>query len=201
MTPRSPLLGALAALAAAAWPAASFGQADATAGAFTVERPTLVSLGFEWRIAGDENRNAAVEISYRKQGEEEWRRALPMFRLQNEPVTGGRPADATSTFYSYTADNMFAGSILDLAPGTAYECRFTLSDPDGVSGRAERTITVRTRDVPRAAEGGHVYHVYPVGYEGTSSSPRSRDSWPPITRASTSRTTRTRSRRASSPAT
>jgi len=26
---------------------------------------------------------------------------------------------------------MFAGSILDLEPGTAYEARFTLSDPDG----------------------------------------------------------------------
>jgi hypothetical protein len=164
-------LAALAAAAAAAWPAASFAQADATAGAFTVERPTLVSLGFEWRIAGDENRNAAVEVSYRKQGDEEWHRALPMFRLQNEPVTGGRPGNATSTFYSYTADNMFAGSLLNLAPGTAYECRFVLSDPDGASGRTERTLTVRTRDVPRAAPGGRVYHVYPVGYEGTKQQP------------------------------
>ncbi|HEU4620498.1 MAG TPA: hypothetical protein VFV10_20860 [Gammaproteobacteria bacterium] len=171
MSPRFPLLGAAAALAAAAWPGASFAQADATAGAFTVERPTLVSLGFEWRIAGDENRNAAVEVSYRKQGDEEWHRALPMFRLQNEPVTGGRPRNATSTFYSYTADNMFAGSILNLDPGTAYECRFALSDPDGASGETARTVTVRTRDVPRAAPGGHVYHVYPVGYEGTKQQP------------------------------
>ena len=37
--------------------------------------------------------------------------------------------------------NMFAGSILDLEPNTAYEVRLTLSDPDGVSGE-----TIKERD-------------------------------------------------------
>ena len=32
--------------------------------------PTLVSLGFEWRIDGDDNRNAQVTVSYRKAGEQ-----------------------------------------------------------------------------------------------------------------------------------
>ena len=40
-----------------------------TPGAFVVERPTLKSLGFEWKIAGDDNRNAAVDVTYRKTGE------------------------------------------------------------------------------------------------------------------------------------
>ena len=32
------------------------------AGNFVVERPTLICLGFEWGISGDDNRNAAVDV-------------------------------------------------------------------------------------------------------------------------------------------
>jgi hypothetical protein len=146
-----------------AWPAVSQAQSGVVAGVFTVERPTLVALGFEWQIAGDENRDATVEVAYRQSGELDWRPALPLLRLQNEPVTG--------TYYSYTGDDMFAGSLLNLAPGTIYEARFVLSDPDGVSGTAERIVTARTRDVPRAAADGQVYHVYPAGYDGPKQQP------------------------------
>ncbi|HUO66700.1 MAG TPA: hypothetical protein VMV37_04140, partial [Gammaproteobacteria bacterium] len=123
-------VAALLALVAGGFAAASHAESGVTAGDFTVERPTLLSLGFEWRIAGDENRDATVEVTYRKRGEKDWHRALPLFRLQNEPVTGGRPRESTGTFYSYTGENMFAGSILNLAPDTEYECRFLLADPD-----------------------------------------------------------------------
>src|ERR1022692_1028701 len=34
--------------------------AKVTAKEFITERPTLISLGFEWQIDGDDNRNAAV---------------------------------------------------------------------------------------------------------------------------------------------
>jgi hypothetical protein len=37
-----------------------------TAGDFVIERPTLLSLGFAWKISGDDNRNAAVAVTYRK---------------------------------------------------------------------------------------------------------------------------------------
>ena len=152
-------------------PAVSQAESGVTAGEFRVERPTLMSLGFEWRVSGDENRNATVAVTYRKRGEEMWHEALPLFRLQNEPVVGGRPREGTGTFYAYTAENMFAGSILNLAPGTVYECRFVLTDADGVNGTAQRTVSVRTRDVPREATGGHVYHVYPVGFDGPKQEP------------------------------
>ena len=36
-------------------------------GRFHVEHPTLVNLGFEWAIEGDANRNAIVEVRFRKQ--------------------------------------------------------------------------------------------------------------------------------------
>ena len=39
-----------------------------TAGEFLIDPPTLINLGFEWFIQGDENRNAAVAVSYRKEG-------------------------------------------------------------------------------------------------------------------------------------
>jgi hypothetical protein len=33
-----------------------------TTGEFIIEPPTLISLGFEWQIQGDDNRNAAVSV-------------------------------------------------------------------------------------------------------------------------------------------
>src|ERR1700739_2660467 len=48
-------------------------EAATTAGNFWSEPPTLVSLGFEWRISGDDNRNAKVEVTYRKAGEQHGR--------------------------------------------------------------------------------------------------------------------------------
>jgi len=164
-------------------------QVKTTAGAFTVERPTLVSLGFEWRIQGDANGNAKVAVHYRKVGEQQWHDALPMLRLNNVVVQGTVYADrvpeanhvqtdaekadydAAAASVKYVSPNMFAGSILNLQPGTAYECKFTLTDSDGVAGVAERTVTVKTRSEPMPAACGHVYHVYPIGWTGPRKEP------------------------------
>src|SRR5580765_869198 len=92
-----------------------------TAGEFLVDPPTLINLGFEWFIQGDDNRNASVEVSYRKQGTTEWKQGMPLLRLQGERIKQGDQIDVVSP-------NMFAGSILDLEPDTAYEARFVLRD-------------------------------------------------------------------------
>ena len=160
---------ALAAVGALAAPKPALGT---SAGAFTVERPTLVSLGFEWRIQGDDNRNARVEVSWRRRGETAWRKGLPLLRLQGEEVPGGRPRNSDHAgYYAYVAPNMFAGSLLNLEPDTPYECRFTLIDPDGVHGSAARIVSVRTRKIPAPAAGGRVFHVYPYGYAGPKAEP------------------------------
>src|SRR6476660_7281539 len=115
-----------------------------TAGEFLIDPPTLINLGFEWFIDGDANRNATVEVSYRKKGEAAWKKALPLLRLQNEEIYQGDRLHVISP-------NMFAGSILDLEPGTEYEARFVMADPDGVKGRAgnaTRTVVVKTRPEP-----------------------------------------------------
>src|SRR6478752_1550720 len=96
-----------------------------TAGEFIVDPPTLINLGFEWFVQGDDNRNASVAVSYRKQGTTDWKPALPMLRLQGERIKQGDQLDVVSP-------NMFAGSILDLEPNTAYEAQFVLKDADGV---------------------------------------------------------------------
>jgi hypothetical protein len=151
-------------------------QNATTSGSFTVEPATLVSLGFEWKIEGDDNRTAKVESFYRKKGESNWRPALPLMRLQREqigtaPAPGAQNANARYPLFQYTAANMFSGSILNLDPDTEYECRFVLSDPDGVTGAAEKLATVRTRKEPQPAAGGKVYHVYPVDWKGAKQEP------------------------------
>jgi hypothetical protein len=131
-----------------------------TAGDFLVEPPTLINLGFEWRIDGDDNRNAAVAVSYRRAGETAWKPALPLLRLQHERVYNG---NTNGDMLDFVAPNMFAGSILDLEPDTEYEARFVISDPDGVRGQRERVVKVRTRAEPKPYAGGRVFHVYPPG--------------------------------------
>ena len=103
-----------------------------TAGELVVEPPTLISLGFEWHIKGDADRDAAVAVAYRHTGERDWRESLPLLRVQNERTY------YVETLY-YTAPNMFAGSVFELAEGTEYEVRFTLRDPVSRAGSASRS--------------------------------------------------------------
>ncbi len=136
-------------------------------GEFVIEPPTLICLGFEWYIEGDDNHNATVEVRYRKKGDHDWKKALPLLRIQNEESI----FKFLFNSIDYVTPNMFAGSIFDLEPDTEYECRFVMSDPDGVRGNAEKTVTVRTRPEPKPFEGGRVYHVYPRDYTGPKQEP------------------------------
>src|SRR6476620_10697935 len=108
-----------------------------TPGAFVIERPTLKSLGFEWKIGGDDNRNAAVAVTYRKKGDSGWRQALPLFRMGGEFIAGPKPQFGGLNYYNYTVPPGFAGSVLNLDPDTDYEVHLAMSDPDGVRGSAE----------------------------------------------------------------
>ena len=44
----------------------TFAAESTVAGEFIIEPPTLLSLGFEWLIDGDDNRNASVSVEYRQ---------------------------------------------------------------------------------------------------------------------------------------
>ena len=90
-------------------------------GELVIEPATLINLGFEWFIQGDANRNASVDVLYRRQGTTEWLHGMPLLRLQGETIY-------QQNSWHLVSPNMFAGSILDLQPDTAYEARFVLTD-------------------------------------------------------------------------
>lgn len=164
----APCLAALLCAAAVPRPVlAAPGDARVTPGEFVVEHPTLINLGFEWHIDGDANRNASVEVSFRKPGETTWKKGMPLLRLGGEQIYW-------RNIFNLVTPNMFAGSILDLEPDTAYEARFVMSDPDGIGGPAANAttlVTVRTRPEPKPAAGGRTYHVYPTKYKGPKMEP------------------------------
>jgi hypothetical protein len=135
------------------------------AGRFVVEPPTLICLGFEWEISGDDNRNATVDVEYRRSGDAAWKPALPLLRM------GGERVFRAAEHLDYTVPNGFAGSILDLEPDTEYEVRLTMKDPDGIAGQAVQAAKVRTRAEPKAAAGGRTLHVYPPDFKGTKQQP------------------------------
>ena len=138
----------------------AFGQNSTTTGKFVVEHPTLLNLGFEWAISGDANRNATVKVTFRAVGETAWRPALPLVRIGGERIFRERE------HLDYTVPDGFAGSILNLQPGTDYDCRFDLSDPDGTSGPATQIVRVKTRTEPAPYADGRTLHVYPPDYKG-----------------------------------
>ena len=73
---------------------------------------------------------------------------VPLVRIGGENVYRRREN------LDYTVPDGFAGSILNLRPGTEYECRFRLTDPDGASGQTEHTVRVKTRSEPQPSREG-----------------------------------------------
>src|SRR6187551_1144530 len=86
---------------------AQAGANQVTPGDVVIEHPTVTNLGFEWHIDGDANRNASVDVSFRKQGETAWKNGMPLLRLQGEQTV-------QRNVFAIVVPNMFAGSILDL---------------------------------------------------------------------------------------
>lgn len=130
-------------------------------GQVIMDPPTLQNLGFRWFIQGDSNRNATVEVAYRKKGDSGWREGPPMLRIQHEITQRIRRADG-----HFRTGNLFAGSVLFLEPDTDYEVRLTLRDPDGGAPEEPVVLEARTRAEPRAFGGGRTLHVYPPDWEG-----------------------------------
>jgi hypothetical protein len=106
-------------------------------GVASVDPPTLVSLGVQLLITDDDNGNAAVAVRYREQGSAAFRQAYPLSRVhpENSPEIAIAPE--------------FAGSIIDLRPGTTYEIELHATDPDGPVDKT-LMLTATTRAVPPA---------------------------------------------------
>jgi hypothetical protein len=140
---------ALATLAVLTAPAAR-AQANATTPRELTAYSTLFSAGFEWRIDGDDDRDCAVTLEYRRIGDLAWRPAQPLHRVEHGIWTHGEDPG-----------NLLAGSLFFLEPGTTYQARLTLADPDG--GAEQRHVTVTTRTEPRASARRTLYVVPGAG--------------------------------------
>ena len=106
-------------------------------GTVGVDRPTVVTLGVQLLVTGDDDHDARVAVRYRPLGTTAWRSAMDLFRVHPESVVGR------------TVPDQFAGSIFDLTPGTTYEIELHATDPDGP---VDQTIPVSAtlRTVPPA---------------------------------------------------
>lgn len=127
-----------------------------------LEPATLHCLGAYWIIRGDDNKNAQVEVAYRPAGAAQWKTAMPLFRVQK-----GAHKDEKGQSHLTVPDDawLFAGSVVLLAPDTAYELRLTLTDPDG--GNAHKLLAAHTIAEPVAPANAPQRHVVPGAGGGT----------------------------------
>lgn len=137
------------------------------AGELIVEPPTLICLGFEWRIEGDDNHDASVQMRFRKRGDRTWRRGMPLCPIEYQTI-GGSQGERLETPRTIRG---FAGSLLDLDPETLYEVELKMVDPDGVVGNTDRKLTLKTRAEPQPFSDGEVRHVYPPEHDGEKQQP------------------------------
>ena len=92
--------------------------------------------------AGDSDQDATAEVAYRS-GTQAFRKGFPLSRV---------------------ADTRFVGSLFWLKPGTAYDVRVTLSDPDGAPlDGTQLSDTASTRPEIRIPEPEKTYYVSPEG--------------------------------------
>jgi len=133
-----------------------------------LEPATLHSLSVHWIIAGDEGANARIDVHWRGAGTAEWRRAEPLVRVERGAHLGKEHGSDVAV-----PENawLFAGSVVNLQPNTAYDLRFSYQEPTG-SAR-EAVLTARTRAEPATAGKHAAKHVIPGngGGSGTSADP------------------------------
>jgi|WetSurMetagenome_2_1015567.scaffolds.fasta_scaffold00791_4 hypothetical protein len=112
----------------------SFAQDYTIPGEVTTLFPTIINLGVEWNIRGDDNLNGTVTVQFREKGTSDWKQGMTLRRV---------PAGHK---YGFKWANKHSGSVFDLTPNTLYEIKLNLNDPDG--GSAEKTVEVGTRPEP-----------------------------------------------------
>lgn len=116
-------------------------------GEATTPYPTIINLGVEWNIRGDDNLNGTVTVQFREKETSDWMQGMPLRR-----VPAGK-------IYGFKWGNKHSGSIFDLKPNTMYELKLTLNDPDG--GSAEKIVEVATRPVPVVNESAEIIELLP----------------------------------------
>ncbi len=135
------------------------GAAVAVVAAARLDR-TFEHIGFEWKMSGDADHDSWLFLEYRVAGTSHWRPAAPSMRAYPEAVVNGAPLGL----------DHHAASAMFLEPGTRYELRATVTDPDGGVATTRRVVRTRRH---YDASGGTVRHVVPGsgGGAGTAGDP------------------------------
>jgi hypothetical protein len=134
-------------------------QADAAvAGDVPDDYSTLHCIALRWFVQGDTNADACVAVEYRKAGAADWKPAMNLFRVESAAMEKDAPPEGTT---------LFAGSIFNLEPGTDYEVKLNLVDPDG--GSAEKIIKRTTWAEPVAPAPKRTLHAVPGDGGGSGS--------------------------------
>jgi hypothetical protein len=122
-------------------------------------RATFEHIGVVWQVDGDTDLDSILTIEFREQGTSSWLPGAPAVRAYPSLIVNGAPLDL----------DQWGASAMWLAPGTTYEIRATLTDPDG--GSETRIVAASTRRRPTA--GAITHYVVPGtgGGNGTISDP------------------------------
>ncbi len=131
-----------------------------TPGAVRVDA-TYEHLGVVWWLEDDDDRDSTFALEFRQQGTSAWQVGAPSMRAYPSLEVNGSPLGL----------DYQAASALFLDPGTAYDLRLTLEDPDG--GGEVQIVAATTRPpLPRAFAGQRRY-VIPGsgGGDGTLGNP------------------------------
>ena len=138
-------------------PAAAGGEA--VAGGEITSRSTFEHVGVIWEISGDVDLDSSMVIEFREQGTTEWRPGAPAARAYPSIIVDGEPLGL----------DQWSASAMWLEPGTPYEIRATLTDPDG--GSETRSVTATTRIRLSAGSPGRYVIPGSGGGSGTGDNP------------------------------
>jgi uncharacterized repeat protein (TIGR01451 family) len=118
-------------------------------------------IGALWWIEGDDDLDSRLSMEFRRLGETAWQPAAPGMRAYPTLIVQGAPLGL----------NYWAASAMFLEPGTSYELRLTLTDPDG--GGATRAVSATTRTELQPDPAGRLRYVIPGsgGGDGTLANP------------------------------
>ncbi len=122
---------------------------------------TYESIGVVWEVAGDDNLNSSMTLEFRESGTTGWSPGAPAVRAYPSIIVQG----------SALGLDRWGASALFLDPGTTYDLRLTITDPDG--GGATQTTTATTRTIAQPDASGRELFVTPGtgGGTGTSGDP------------------------------
>ncbi len=121
-------------------------------------RSTFENIGVLWEVSGDTDLDSTMSIEFRQTGASNWNAGAPAVRAYLSIIVNGDPLGLDS----------WGASAMFLLPGTSYEIRATLTDPDG--GSETRTVTASTRRRPTPDTNGATRYVVPGGGGGSGTS-------------------------------